>query len=187
MSKKKLLDVPNEYRDDLYSVLSQLRTDLSKTLGISLDENLSELLYAYYPEGGYYRRHRDAIPGSASTLRSYSLLVYLNKDDWRIGDGGELRMHFDTGGDFLPVNETPNYLDVNPTTGTLVLFKSDCIPHEVLDTKSERMAVVGWYNRPVTAADLTNLSDPKELSPVRLAMLAIAFSMVVGGTFILLN
>ena len=27
-----------------------------------LDKSLNELLYAYYPEGGYYRRHRDAVP-----------------------------------------------------------------------------------------------------------------------------
>jgi len=53
-------------------------------------------------------------------------------------------MHLDSGGDELPPGEEPNFFDVNPEGGTLVLFESDAIPHEVLDTQQERMAVVGW-------------------------------------------
>ena len=87
-------------------------------------------------------------------MRSYSLLLYLN-EDWTEEDGGQLRIHLDSGGDFLPPGEEPKYIDVEPRGGTLVLFKSDQIPHEVLDTKAERVAVVGWYNRPYSSADLS--------------------------------
>lgn len=65
----------------------------------ALDTNLSELLYAYYPEGGFYRRHRDAIAGSASVLRCYSLLLYINPPEtkWKDEFGGQLRLHMDSG------------------------------------------------------------------------------------------
>jgi SM-20-related protein len=107
-----------------------------------LDKSLTELLYAYYPTGGFYRRHRDAIPGSASVLRKYSLLLYLNRDDWSPEkDGGQLRIHLDGGGDEVLQGVEPNFVDVDPLGGTLVLFKSELIPHEVLDTNSERFAI----------------------------------------------
>lgn len=69
----KLADCPNVDRSTLYTILDFIRQDLPQPL----DTNLSEFLYAYYPTGGFYRRHRDAIPGSASILRKYSLLLYL--------------------------------------------------------------------------------------------------------------
>jgi SM-20-related protein len=137
LGRGKLTDIPSSpARTQLYDILDQLRLDLPTPL----DANLMELLYAYYPRGGFYRRHRDAIPGSASTLRKFSLLLYLNAPDWTPDNGGQLRMHYDGGGDFLPVGASPNYKDVDPRGGTLVLFQSDKLPHEVLDTQSERYA-----------------------------------------------
>ena len=171
----KLGNIPDESRSTLYKVLDQLRQDLPQPL----DSNLSEFLYAYYPRGGFYRRHRDAIPGSASVLRKYSLLMYLNKD-WTNEDGGKLRVHFDSGGDFLPEGESLNFLDVDPKGGTLVLFESDKFPHEVLDTQSERVAIVGWYNRPVTASDISEISGG-EIEPTRLVALAVAAGLVTVG------
>ncbi len=175
VGRNKLNDVPDTARSQLYDILDQIRKDLPQPLDI----NLSEFLYAYYPSGGFYRRHRDAIPGSASMLRKFSLLMYLN-NDWSEEDGGKLRMHMDSGGDELPLEEKSNFVDVSPKGGTLVLFHSDKIPHEVLNTESERIAIVGWYNRPVSAADISQLSG-EELSPVRLAALAIASGLVTAG------
>jgi Rps23 Pro-64 3,4-dihydroxylase Tpa1-like proline 4-hydroxylase len=83
---------PNEARNVLYQVLNQVRCDLAQSSGVQLDAKLDELLYVYYPKGGFYRRHLDAVPGSASVLRSYSLLLYLNQD-WTEQDGGQLRIH----------------------------------------------------------------------------------------------
>ena len=115
---------------------------------------------------------------SASVLRTYSLLIYLN-NEWKESDGGCLRMHLDSGKDFLPDGEEPNFKDVNPEGGTLILFKSDQVPHEVLDTNAERMAVVGWYNRPVTSADISSLAS--EDDKMRVIMLAVAAGLVTTG------
>ena len=159
----------------LQSVCARLSEDATLQ-SPKLDQNLSELLYAYYPQGGFYRRHRDAIAGSASVLRTFSLLLYLNKD-WSESDEGYLRMHMDSGGDELPAGEEPNFLDVAPQGGTLVLFDSEKVPHEVLDTKSERLAIVGWYNRELSASDIQDLG----VDPVRLGMMAVAAGLVTVG------
>ena len=67
--------------------------------------------------------------------RSISLLLYLTPPDWRTEvDGGALRVHRQ--------NAAP--LDVEPHAGTLVLFDSASVPHEVLPTRRERTVVVGW-------------------------------------------
>ncbi len=179
---------PSKARRDLTQSLDNLRHDLATNLHCSLESSLNELLYVYYPTGGFYRRHRDAIPGSASTLRTYSLLLYLNKD-WEPSHGGCLRMHMDGGGDSLPDDVQPNFLDVEPKAGTLVLFKSDKVPHEVLDTSKERMAVVGWYNRPLTQADAKELlvSGAGADSLVRAAMLGISAVLVAYGVSLVMS
>ena len=173
----------------LYDILDNLCDSLSdlsmQDSATPLDRSLNELLYAYYPTGGFYRRHRDAIPNSASVLRKYSLLLYLNRDGWSPEkDAGQLRMHLDGGGDECPPGVKPNFLDVDPLGGTLVLFKSEAVPHEVLDTMSERFALVGWFNRPVSASDIANLGEGGNL--VQVGMMAVALALVtVGVTTIL--
>jgi Rps23 Pro-64 3,4-dihydroxylase Tpa1-like proline 4-hydroxylase len=105
-------------------------------------------------------------------------LLYLNKD-WTSKDGGELLLHLDSGGDELPDGEKPNFVKVEPKGGTLVLFKSERIPHEVLDTNAERLAVVGWYNRPLTASDLSSLGGvDSSLQPI---LLGISAALVTLG------
>ena len=193
----KLADVPSAARETLYQVLDQVRLDLqdgpssSASPRTPLDASLTELLYAYYPAGGFYRVHRDAVPGSASTLRRYSLLLYLNDrdDNWDLArDGGALRLHL---GPYLDIDcwdddatVLGQHEDVVPAGGTLVLFASDAIPHEVLDTNRERLAVVGWYNRPLRGwtdvAELTAAGD-SNVSPIRLAMVAVALALVTVG------
>ena len=180
LGPSKLGDQPNKKsREDLYQILSTVRSELGAAFDTNLDASLDELLYAYYPTGGFYRRHRDSISGSASVLRSYSLLLYLNDGIWDETKGGQLRLHMDTGGDFLPLNEKPNFIDILPQGGTLVLFKSEMIPHEVLNTNLERIAVVGWYNRAVTAADITNLAG--DGGKQQIMMLAVAAALVTVG------
>ena len=178
LGPSKLNDIPSEARTNLYGILDQVRMDLPGPL----DPNLTELLYAFYPRGGFYRRHRDAIPGSASVLRSISLLLYLN-EDWTPNDGGQLLLHRDSGGDELPKGEEPDFIQVEPKGGTLVLFQSDSVPHEVLDTKAERLAVVGWYNRPVSASDISSLSD-SSMQPV---LLGLSAALITVGLVTLLT
>ena len=199
IGRSKLQECPDAARERLYDALDGVRGDLSGNSELdelssssgelikaapALDSTLSELLYAFYPQGGFYRRHRDAIPGSASVLRCYSLLLYLS-ENWTPEDEGCLRMHFDSGGDFLPEGEEPNFIDVEPKGGTLVLFKSDQVPHEVLDTKSQRTAVVGWYNRAVSAADISELASDED--KMRAGMLLVAAGLVTVGVVSLLT
>jgi Rps23 Pro-64 3,4-dihydroxylase Tpa1-like proline 4-hydroxylase len=159
-----------------------------------LDPNLMELCYVYYPQGGYYRRHCDAVPNSASILRKYSLLLYLNPPTWDpITNAGQLRLHFDgredddDDDDCPPTNIVePNYMDIDPIGGTLVLFKSEIIPHEVLNTYAERYAIVGWYNRHVSIIDIGNLGGISGSGGVgnvvvRLVALLVALTLVTYG------
>ena len=160
-----------EARTRLYDVLDNLKHELAtneivqrgpSTKNIpALDEETEELMYAYYPKGGYYRRHRDAEPGSVSNWRKFSFLLYLNDKDWKQQDGGQLRIHRDSGDDELPAGELPNFVDVRPAAGTLVVFRSDQCPHEVLDTRRERMAIVGWFlSQEPTFPDEAKQPDP---------------------------
>mmetsp|Transcript_14620 Transcript_14620/g.19090 ORF Transcript_14620/g.19090 Transcript_14620/m.19090 type:complete len:323 (-) Transcript_14620:273-1241(-) len=193
LGEGKLGDVPSPARNRLYEALNSARTSLSGNTMLdiqnwqtgevergapALDRELTEMLYAYYPSGGFYRRHRDAIPGSASVLRCYSLLLYLNKN-WSKEDKGELRMHFDSGGDELPEGDQPSFVDIEPKAGTLVLFKSEKVPHEVLNTNSERLAVVGWYNRAPTVADVNLLASEDDQKKVGLLLIS-ALLTVIG-------
>jgi len=191
--KPELRDVANPVRERLYDILETLRLDLQGGENANkLDPNLSEFLYAYYPTGGFYRRHRDAVKGSASWLREYSILLYLNEEEYDPDvDGGCLRVHFDSGGDFLPAGEAPIFQDVDAYGGTLVIFESNRFPHEVLDTVAERFAVVGWYNRPMTLSDLSAINNSGSGGgaavpsltddPLRLGALAIAAGLVTVG------
>lgn len=150
LGRNKFPYMKSSAREELYNIVSHLRQDLSQNrllhsgvnMAPELDPDLVELLYCYYPQGGYYKRHVDSVEHTQSYLRSYSFLLYLNHD-WTASDGGCLRLYLEDG----------KYQDVAPRSGTLVLFKSDSVPHEVLNTEVERLAVVGWFNRPFSSAD----------------------------------
>ncbi|GMH93071.1 hypothetical protein TL16_g12529 [Triparma laevis f. inornata] len=163
------LQFPTPALTFLYPTLSKLSSTLTSKFNLNLSPFLHEALYAYYPHGGYYKRHVDAVPSSASILRSFSFLIYLNKS-WKPEDGGCLRLYTD-------VDDDSKYKDVEPTSGKLVIFKSDKLPHEVLETSAERLAVVGWFNREVTASDIGNLGGG---DLVRKLPIFIASAVLVG-------
>ena len=104
-------------RATLYGALESLRDDLQTHCGVPLDGLLTEGLYATYPNGGFYRRHVDAVEGTASRQRQWSYLLYLNTD-WKEADGGCLRIHTDGGGELAPPGAAPSYVDVEPRAGT---------------------------------------------------------------------
>ena len=64
-----------------------------------------------------------------------SCSLYLNPG-WSAGDGGLLRLH---------LNARP--VDVPPRAGTLVLFRSDTVRHEVLPATRPRFSLTGWFRR----------------------------------------
>jgi SM-20-related protein len=141
---------------ELLNIIDGLRIQLGLFNKIALDESRSEVLYAHYPVGGFYGKHIDAHhPGTArvgTIERYFSFILFLNQDEWQPENGGQLRIFKDfspTGPDidssWTEVNPDPDtYTDVNPIPGSLVVFKSRALPHEVLPTTVPRRAVVGW-------------------------------------------
>ena len=153
-------------RNDLLDAMSDLREMLQKALRIRLLESM-ELQYLHYPgpssgasnrkKAGFYGRHFDHTGDEDKDYRrKISLLLYLNEDGWRAEDGGILRAYARSkkkGGD-----ARNKFQDVLPEGGTLVLFDSTSVEHEVLPTRKERWAVVGWFlidkeKSPVMAVD----------------------------------
>jgi SM-20-related protein len=122
---------PTEAGAKFLQIMDDLRAALNRSLFIGLDS--FETHYALYPPGAGYRKHLDRFKGSP--LRQVSVVVYLNRA-WLPGDGGELRLHLEEGAH-----------DVAPRAGTLAVFMSESIVHEVLEANRERASLVGWFRR----------------------------------------
>ena len=123
------------------SRVEELRAALACSTGRPLVED-AELQLLRYSAGGHYQRHIDDGIDTANrpVRRSISLLLYLTPADWHPDvDGGALRVHHAGG-------EAP--LDVAPSAGSLVLFDSATVAHEVLPTRRERVVIVGWLLEP---------------------------------------
>lgn len=118
----------------------QVRLVLNRRLFLALFE--FEAHYALYPPGAFYRRHIDSFHGAAN--RMVSLALYLNRD-WRDGDGGELVL-YKSGG-------RGEMARIAPRAGTLALFMSEEIEHEVLPTHTDRASIAGWFRLNNTTAD----------------------------------
>lgn len=101
---------------------------LNESLFLSLKDY--EVHITVYPIGNFYKRHLDQF--RKDDHRKLSLICYLN-EDWKETHGGQLRMHLSSG-----------ILDVLPTAGKLVCFRSDTIEHEVLPATRERYSLTGW-------------------------------------------
>lgn len=91
--------------------------------------------FAFYPPGGFYRSHLDRFQNDDA--RTISAVIYLNSD-WQKDHGGEL---------VLNGVESGNDLIVEPRAGTLVLFLSDRVWHEVRPSHVLRRSFAGWFRR----------------------------------------
>jgi len=114
-----------------WSEIESLRAELNKELFLGLVS--FEAHYAFYPPGAFYRKHVDRF--SDSDERAISCSLYLNSD-WKEEDGGQLRLYV---GD--------QQVEVFPRAGTLVIFKSDTVPHEVAPADRDRFSLTGWFRR----------------------------------------
>ncbi|HSB69075.1 MAG TPA: 2OG-Fe(II) oxygenase [Candidatus Methylomirabilis sp.] len=114
-----------------WAEIEALRRALNQELFLGLDS--FEAHYAVYPPGAGYQRHLDCF--ASSNTRAISCSLYLNAD-WHDGLGGQLRLH-------LP----DRFVDIVPCAGTLVLFRSEAIPHEVLPASQHRFSLTGWFRR----------------------------------------
>lgn len=100
--------------------------------------------FAHYGPGAFYGKHLDAFKAQANqsdaggdgSNRIVSLVVYLNSH-WQPEDGGELVLYAAVG--------EPEVGRVTPALGTLVVFLSEDVPHEVLPARRDRFSIAGWY------------------------------------------
>ncbi len=99
--------------------------------------------YALYKPGCFYRRHQDAFQGDAN--RILSVIVYLNRD-WQECDAGDLVL-------FTGKTSTEQQI-VHPEFGTLVVFLSEEIQHEVLATTKNRRSIAGWFRANQSTGDI---------------------------------
>ena len=92
------------------------------------------------------REHEDNSGGMQSDGRLLTLVCYLNSD-WDERDGGALRLHMPEAVSRMeglqPESRTP-FVDVFPHGGTIALFRSDRVLHEVRPPRQPRYAVTVW-------------------------------------------
>jgi SM-20-related protein len=112
----------------------------TETLRVALNRQLFmglipiESHYARYETDGFYKKHLDAFTGDGN--RKVSIVLFLN-DQWQEKDEGKLVLY---GG-----LEHDEQIFVSPKQGTLAVFLSTEISHEVLRTNCTRNSIAGWY------------------------------------------
>lgn len=138
--------------------LHALRCDLAQLLSLASDAAATELQLAVYrPGGAAYARHRDAFPEDAAPegrpgQRRVTAVLYANDAGWDCAaQGGALRLHVppttslegEAGDGLIP---GAAWVDVAPRGGTLALFLSGAVDHEVLPSSEERrVALTAWF------------------------------------------
>lgn len=95
-----------------------------------------ELHLSSYQEGSFYKTHIDRSQFQNQN-RILTIILYLNPD-WSDENGGHLVI-------YSPQDSTKVLLKIKPEFGTLVVFRSELFPHEVLPAKKERRALTGWF------------------------------------------
>ena len=118
--------------DRYLAMLDDLRGQLNQALYLGLEDY--EGHFALYPPGTFYQKHLDRFRDD--DRRAVSAVFYLNSD-WLPEQGGALRLYLADGRE----------LDVLPEAGTLVLFLSADLLHEVLPATRERLSLTGWLRR----------------------------------------
>jgi SM-20-related protein len=94
----------------------------------------SEIHFAKYAVGKFYRRHRDTF--QAKKGRVLSVIYYLNID-WIPENGGNLII-------YTHKNNLETAITIAPLSGRMVCFESEKLDHEVTEAFSDRFSVTGW-------------------------------------------
>jgi len=95
--------------------------------------------FAHYAPGAFYKKHVDAFKQNDTGIgagRLVSLVAYLNPC-WQGANGGELLIYEDSSADPVAI--------VQPHHGTVVLFLSEEVPHEVAPALCDRYSIAGWF------------------------------------------
>lgn len=133
-------------RKELQRLIETIRQQLCNDDRI-LAAEFVELSYVFYDEGSFYKKHIDTIiqRNEKGFERCVSLILYLgdpsfDERPWDCElDGGALRVY----------NNDDGHADITPNPGTLVLFDSAVVPHEVMATYRPRTAIVGWFGKEI--------------------------------------
>lgn len=115
--------------EGFFSLAEAVKANLNRLCFLSISG--SEFHFAHYPPGSFYKKHIDQF--DARSNRLISMVCYIN-EFWEPEHGGELRLYRGDG----------TFKDVAPLPGRAVLFKSDRVPHEVLESKASRYSITGW-------------------------------------------
>jgi SM-20-related protein len=94
----------------------------------------TEIHFAKYNVGKFYRRHRDTF--QAQKGRILSVIYYLNPN-WIPENGGNLII-------YTSENGIEKGIVIEPLAGRLVCFESEKLEHEVSEAFAERFSVTGW-------------------------------------------
>mmetsp|Transcript_6408 Transcript_6408/g.12085 ORF Transcript_6408/g.12085 Transcript_6408/m.12085 type:complete len:270 (-) Transcript_6408:996-1805(-) len=124
-------------------ILSLLHYTVSSSFVIPRQCQLAK----YKPDGSTYVRHLDRCTSTLLDMglmewlrasdyrhRTLTAILYLNSPEWT--DGGNLRCFGEDG----------SKIDINPTGGTLVIFDSSRVEHQVLPSSMDRFALTLWIN-----------------------------------------
>lgn len=109
--------------------MKQLMDYFNETCFLGLKDIEAHL--TYYPVGTRYARHLDQLQLNDS--RKITFIIYLNHE-WKAADGGELIVY---------TQEDPS--SIAPIGGRLVMFRSNILEHEVIQTQKERCSITGWF------------------------------------------
>jgi len=131
----------NQYLEAMES----LRMALNRLLFLGLFEFESH--FAVYEPGAHYQKHKDSFKGAAN--RILTTVTYLN-DNWQDENLGFLVIYH-------PESDT-EAARIKPEAGTLVLFLSEDIAHEVEPTARYRASIAGWFR--------CNASTPDAIDPL---------------------
>jgi SM-20-related protein len=116
-----------------FNQINDLVSYLNKTCFMGILQK--EFHYALYPKGTFYKRHIDTFQND--DRRKLSFVCYLNTEDWKPENGGELVLYL---GEKAMEAEKIIY----PFPGRIVIFESQIIEHEVKPVEIERFSITGW-------------------------------------------
>ncbi|MGY0391115.1 2OG-Fe(II) oxygenase [Bizionia sp. KMM 8389] len=116
-----------------FNKINSLVSYLNKTCFLGILHK--EFHYALYSEGTYYKRHLDTFQND--DRRKLSFVCYLNDENWKPENGGELVLYLNENG-----VETEKV--IYPFPGRVVIFESQILEHEVKPVKTERLSITGW-------------------------------------------
>lgn len=105
---------------------------LNRTCYLGINE--TEIHFAKYSIGKFYRRHRDTF--QAKKGRVLSVIYYLNIN-WVPENGGSLIIYDSK-------NKTEKPVIIAPLAGRMVCFESEKLDHEVTEAFANRFSVTGW-------------------------------------------